>query len=104
MVRPRRANVGAAMIAHGAEHPPLQLYKGHAVGESADVQFSVAMAARIAATDKHAVSTVTSHVGQRHGLAVEQKVRVLNPRPITNAIRFTQAFLLPASKKGTKPL
>jgi hypothetical protein len=62
------------------------------------------VAVRIAATDKHAVSTVTSHVGQRHGLAVEQKVRVLNPRPITNAIRFMPAGLRPASKKETKPL
>jgi uncharacterized low-complexity protein len=61
------------------------------------------MAARIAATDEHSVSTVTSHVGQRHGLVVEQKVRVLNPRPITNAIRFTPAGLRSASKKGRSP-
>jgi hypothetical protein len=39
------------------------------------VQFGVVMTARIAATDKHSVSTVASHVGQRHGLVVEQKVR-----------------------------
>jgi hypothetical protein len=33
------------------------------------------MTARIAATDEHSVSAVTSHVGQRHGLAVKQQVR-----------------------------
>jgi hypothetical protein len=31
--------------------------------------------ARIAATDEHPISTVTSHVGQQQGLVVEQKVR-----------------------------
>ena len=41
MMQPGRANVGAAMIAHGAEHPPLQLPKGQVVGEPADVQFGV---------------------------------------------------------------
>jgi len=61
MMQPGRANVGAAMIAHGAEHPPLQLPKGHVVGEPADVQFGVVITVRIAATEKHAVSTVSSH-------------------------------------------
>jgi hypothetical protein len=37
----RTANVGAAMIAHRAKHPPLQLPKGQVVGEPADVQFGV---------------------------------------------------------------
>jgi hypothetical protein len=49
-------------------------------------------------------SPVAPLVGQRYGLIVEQKVRVLNPRPIANAIRFTPAGLRPASKKGTKPV
>jgi hypothetical protein len=33
------------------------------------------MTARIAATDKHPVSAVSLHVGQRHGLVVERQVR-----------------------------
>ncbi|HEY6676809.1 MAG TPA: hypothetical protein VIZ87_08470 [Terrimicrobium sp.] len=32
MMQSGRANVGAAMIAHGAKHPPLQLPKGQVVG------------------------------------------------------------------------
>jgi hypothetical protein len=40
MMQTGRANVGAAMIAHGAKHPPLQLPKGQVVGEPADVQFN----------------------------------------------------------------
>ena len=75
MMQPGRANVGAAMIAHGAEHPPLQLHKGHVVGEPADVQFGVVITVRIAAIDEHMFSAVTSHVGQPHGLVVEYKVR-----------------------------
>ena len=74
-MQPGRANVGAAMIAHGAEHPPLQLAKGHVVGEPADVQFGVVITVRIAAIDEHMFSAVTSHVGQTHGLVVEYKVR-----------------------------
>ena len=53
MMQPRRAHVGAAMVAHGAEHPPLQLPKGHVVGELADVQFGVVITVRIAAIDEH---------------------------------------------------
>src|SRR5216684_2085823 len=75
MMQPGRANVGAAMIAHGAEHPPLQLPKGHIVGEPADVYFGVVMTVGIAAIDEHVATPVRSHVGQRHGLVVEQKVR-----------------------------
>ena len=92
------------MIAHGAEHPPLQLPKGHVVGEPADVQFGVVITVRIAAIDEHMFWPVAPLVGQRYGLIVEQKVRVLNPRPITNAIRFMPAGLRPASKMETKPL
>ena len=75
MTQPGRANVGAAMIAHGAEHPPLQLSKGHIVGESADVQFGVVITVRIAAIDGHVVTPVGSHVGQRHRLIVKHQVR-----------------------------
>jgi len=70
MMQPGRPNVDAAMIAHYAEHPRLQIPKGYVVRESTDVQFCVV--AGIAATDGHSVSTVTSPVGQRHGLVVEQ--------------------------------
>jgi hypothetical protein len=63
------------MIAHGAEHPRLQIAKGHAVGETADVQFGVVITVRIAANDKRMFSAVTSHIGQRHGLIVKQQVR-----------------------------
>jgi hypothetical protein len=55
------------MIALGAEHPPLQVSKGHVVGGPADVQFGVVITVRIAANDKHMFSAVTSHIGQRHG-------------------------------------
>jgi hypothetical protein len=65
----------AAMIAHGAKHPGLQISKGHVVGEPADVQLCVVMAARIAATDEHTVSTVSSHIRERNGLIVKQQVR-----------------------------
>ena len=41
------------MIAHDAEHPPLQLPKGHVVGEPADVHLGVVMTVRIAAIDEH---------------------------------------------------
>jgi hypothetical protein len=64
------------MIAHGAEHARLQVVEGHVIRKTADVQFGVVMTARIAATDEHLVSAVTSHVGQRHGLVVELKVPV----------------------------
>jgi hypothetical protein len=92
------------MIAHGAKHAWLQIPKGNVVGEPADVQFGVVITVRIAAIDEHMFSPVAPLVGQRYGLIVEQKVRVLNPRPIANAIRFTPAGLRPASKKGTKPV
>ena len=38
---PRRADVGAAMIAHGAKHPGLQISKGHVVGKAASVDLGV---------------------------------------------------------------
>jgi hypothetical protein len=75
MMQPGRANVGAAVVAHGAEHPRLHIAKGHAVGEAADVQFGVVITVRIAANDKRMFSAVTSHVGQRHGLVVKHQVR-----------------------------
>jgi hypothetical protein len=63
------------MIAHGAEHPWLQIAERYLVGKFADVKLSVVVEVRMAAIDEHAVSTVTSHVGQRHGLVVKQQVR-----------------------------
>jgi hypothetical protein len=75
MMQPGWANVGAAMIAHGAEHPPLQLSKSHVVGEPADVQFGVVITIRIAGIDEHVATPVGSHVGQRHGLIVKHQVR-----------------------------
>jgi hypothetical protein len=44
-------------------------------GKRLNLQVGVVMTARIAATDEHSVSTATSHVGQQHGLVVEQKVQ-----------------------------
>jgi len=75
MMQPGRTNVGAAIIAHCAEHLGLKMSKGHVVGEAASVDLSVVMTVRIAANDKHMLSTVASHVGQPSGLVVEQKVR-----------------------------
>jgi hypothetical protein len=72
MMQPRRANVGAAMIADLTNHARLHVVESDVIGEAADVQFGVAMTVRIAATDEHSVSTVASHVGQRHWLVVEQ--------------------------------
>jgi len=43
--------------------------------KAGDVQFRVVMTVRIAANHKHMFSAVASHVGERHGLVVEQKVR-----------------------------
>jgi hypothetical protein len=37
MMQPRRANVGAARIAHCAKHPGLQISIGHVVGKATDV-------------------------------------------------------------------
>ena len=74
MMQPGRANVGAAMIAHRAEHPPLRLPKDHVVGEPADVQFGVVVTVRIAAIDEHVATPVGSHVGQPQ-LVVKYKVR-----------------------------
>jgi hypothetical protein len=63
------------MIAHCAEHPVLQISKGHVVGKAASVDLSVMVTVRIAANDKHTVSAVTSHVAQTRGLVVEYEVR-----------------------------
>jgi hypothetical protein len=37
------------MIAHGAEHPRLQISKGHIVGKAASVDLGVVVTVRIAA-------------------------------------------------------
>jgi hypothetical protein len=63
------------MITPCADHAWLQVVEDHVIRKTADVQFGVMMTARIAATDEQPASTVTSPVGQRHGLLVEQKVR-----------------------------
>jgi hypothetical protein len=75
MKQPRRTNVGAPVIADGAKHPGLQMSKGHVVGKAACIDLSVMVTVRIAANDKHMVSTVASHVGQTHGVVVKQEVR-----------------------------
>jgi hypothetical protein len=75
MMQPRRADVGAAMIAHGAKHPGLQISKRHVVGKAAGVDLSVVVAVWIAAIDEHSVSTVAPHIRERHRLVVKQQVR-----------------------------
>jgi hypothetical protein len=50
------------MIANGAEHPGLQISKGHVIGEAARIDLSVVVAVRITANDKHMVSAVAPHV------------------------------------------
>jgi len=52
------------------------------------------MTARIAATDEHSVSTVISHVGQRHWLVVKQEVR---DRP------WHAVMLVPNFRLGKQP-
>jgi hypothetical protein len=63
------------MIAHGAEHPGLQISKGHVVGKAASVDLSVVVAVRIAAVDEHVGSPVASHIREWNGLVVKQQVR-----------------------------
>jgi len=75
MMQPRRANIGAATIAHGADHARLQIPKGHFVGKPADVQFCVMMTGGIAAADEHTASSEAPRVGKRNGLVVKQQVR-----------------------------
>ena len=72
---PRRADVGAAMIAHGAKQPGLKIPEGHGIRKAAGVDLSVVKAVRIAATDNHAVSPVGPHIRERHRLVVKKKVR-----------------------------
>jgi hypothetical protein len=74
-IPPRRADVGAAMIAHGAKHPGLQISKGHVVGKAASVDLSVVVTVWIAAVDEHVVTPVASHIRERSGLIVKQQVR-----------------------------
>jgi len=63
------------VIAHGAEHAcgVADLHRS-GVGKTADVH-GVVGAIRIAANDKHMLSTVASHVAQRHGLVVKYEDR-----------------------------
>jgi hypothetical protein len=49
MMQPRRANVGATVIAYCAEHAGLQIVEGHVIRKTADIQFGAVMTARIAA-------------------------------------------------------
>jgi hypothetical protein len=72
---PRRADVSAAMIAHGAKHPGLQISKGHIVGKVASVDFSIVVTVRIAAIDEHVRSAEAPHIRERHRLIVQQEVR-----------------------------
>ena len=59
------------MIAHGAEHPGLQISERHLVGKAASVDLSVVVTVRIAAVDDHAGSPEASHIRERHGLVVK---------------------------------
>jgi hypothetical protein len=59
---PRRADVSAAMIAHGAKHAWLQISKGHVVGKAAGVDLGIVVTIRIAAADDHAGSPEAPHV------------------------------------------
>jgi hypothetical protein len=61
-LHPRRANIGAAMIAHGAKHARLQISEGHFVRKAADIDFGIVVTVRIAANDKHMVSAEAPHV------------------------------------------
>jgi hypothetical protein len=63
------------MIAHGAEHPRLQISKGHCIGKAASVDLSVVVTVRIAAVDEYVVTPVASHTRERNGLVVKQQVR-----------------------------
>src|SRR6266852_8481777 len=71
---PRRADVGAAMIAHGAKHPGLQISKGHVVGKAAGVDLSVMVTVRIACSRRARGFAGGSAYSRAHGLVVEQKV------------------------------
>jgi hypothetical protein len=51
MMQPGRANVGATMIAHCADHAWLQIAEGHVIRKTAYIQFGVAMTVRITARD-----------------------------------------------------
>jgi hypothetical protein len=75
MMQSRRADVGAAMIAHSSEHASLQVVEGHFIRKTASVQFGVVMTARIAAADDHMSSPEASHIRERHWLVVQQQVR-----------------------------
>jgi hypothetical protein len=70
-----RANVGAEMIAHGAEHAGLQISIDHVVGKTDHVQFRIVGAMPIVANDKHMLSTVAQHVAQPRGFVVKHQVR-----------------------------
>ena len=72
------------MIAYCAEHPGLQISIGHLVGKTADVQFGVVGAIRIAANDEHMLSTKAPHVGQPNGLIVKHQVRDRPGHPPSN--------------------
>jgi hypothetical protein len=72
---PRRADVGAAVIADRAHHARLQISKGHVVRKAAGVDLGIMKTVRIAAADEDMLSPVAPHVGQRHRLVVKQKVR-----------------------------
>ena len=75
MMQPGRANVGAAMIAHGAEQARLLIVVSHVIRKTTDVQFGIVKTVWITAIDEHMGSTETPHVAQRHRLVLEHKVR-----------------------------
>jgi hypothetical protein len=62
------------MIAHCAKHPGLQISKGHVVGKANGVDLSVVVTVWIAAINEHPGSPEASHIRERHGLIVKQKI------------------------------
>src|SRR5450631_4329053 len=66
------------------------------------VQFGVAMTVRIVSTDEHPVSTVTSHVGRRHGLVVKHKVRDCpRHRVYQSGVRMGRQIVLQLGLEGS---
>jgi hypothetical protein len=53
----------------------MQVVESDVIEEAGDIQLRAVMTDRIAAGDEHPVSTVASHVGERHWLIVKQQVR-----------------------------
>jgi hypothetical protein len=75
MVAPRRSNIGAPMIADGADHAMLQIVESDLVWEAINVQLGIVVAAWGRAVDEQAALSQASHIRERHRLVVKQQVR-----------------------------